>query len=134
MFSESEEVAAVDAWHLRLNAGNIEGLLALIHPEVEVGGPRGTSRGIQVFRDWFGRAGVRLTPVRYFHRGSVVVAEEEGVWQAPGDAAPGSQAVWSLFAVDGGLIMRIHRFDSRAAALQAAGLGEADEVPDSADC
>ena len=127
-----QEVTTVDAWHRLLNIGDIEGLLALIHPDVEVGGPRGASRGLEVFRAWFGRAGVRLTPVRYFHKGAVVVAEEDGVWQAPGGAAAGSQTVWSLFAVDDGLITRIHRFDSRVAALQAAGLDEADEVPDPA--
>lgn len=126
---DGQEVATVDAWHRRLNAGDIEGLLALVHPDVEVGGPRGASSGLQVFRDWFGRAGVRLAPRRYFHRGAVVVAEEEGVWQAPGGAAAGSQIVWSLFAVDAGLIARIHRFDSLAEALQAAGLDASDEAP-----
>jgi SnoaL-like protein len=124
-----QEVVTVDAWHQLLNAGDIEGLLALIHPDVEVGGPRGASRGLQVFREWFGRAGVGLTPVRYFHKGAVVVAEEDGLWQAPGGEAIGSQTVWSLFSVEDCLITRIYRFDSLAGALRAAGMDEADEVP-----
>jgi len=103
--------------------------MSLIHPDVEVGGPRGMGRGTHVFREWFNRAGVQLVPIRYFHRGNVVVAVEEGVWFSLHDGrAAGSQVVASLFAVDDGLITRIKRFDDLATALTEAGLDEADGV------
>lgn len=122
-----QDVATVERWHALLNAGDVDGMLALVHPDVAIGGPRGTSRGRQVVREWFGRAGVRLTPARYFGRDSIVVVEEEGVWQVSGGAAD-RRVVWSLFAVHDGMVTRIQRFDSLATALAAAGLDEADEV------
>jgi SnoaL-like protein len=125
----SLEVATVDTWHRRLNSGDIEQLMTLIHHDVEVGGPRGVSSGSRVFREWFARAGVQLTPTRYFHKGNAVVAEENGVWRSPDDGhAIGSQVVSSLFTIEDGLITRIMRFDDLSTALKEAGMNELDEV------
>ena len=126
---KSQDVATVDTWHRLLNNGDIERLVALIDHDVEIGGPRGVSTGVQVFRDWFGRAGIQLTPLRYFHRDNVVVAEEEGVWQSPDDGREtGRQVVASLFTLENGLITGIKRFDTLPAALREAGLDKADMV------
>ncbi len=125
----SQDVATIDTWHRLLNNGDIERLVALIDHDVEIGGPRGVSTGVQVFRDWFGRAGIQLIPLRYFHKGNVVVAEEEGVWQSPDDGREtGRQVVSSLFTLENGLITGIKRFDTLSAALREAGLDEADTV------
>jgi len=87
------------------------------------------SSGVQVFREWFGRAEIQLTPLRYFHKGNVVVAEEEGVWHSPDDGREtGRQMVSSLFTLGNGLITTIKRFDTLPAALREAGLDESDEV------
>ena len=125
----SHEVAMVATWHRLLNSGDIEQLMTLIQRDVEIGGPRGVSRGSQVFREWLGRAGVQLTPTRYFQKGNVVVAEENGVWRSPDDGhVTGSQVVSSLFAIEDGMITRIVRFDDLSTALKEAGLAESDEV------
>lgn len=121
------DVAIVATWHRLLNDSDLEGLVALVDLTVEVGGPRGTSRGRQVVRDWFGRAGVQLTPLRYFHKGTVVVVEEAAVWHSSGSGqATGRQVVSSAFSINGGLITRIQRFDTLAAALAESGLDESD--------
>lgn len=104
----SQDVATVDTWHHLLNSGDIERLVTLIHHGIELGGPRSVSSspksmssGVQVFREWFGRAEIQLTPLRYFHKGNVVVAEEEGVWHSPDDGREtGRQMVSSLFTLD----------------------------------
>ncbi len=132
----SQDVATVDTWHHLLNSGDIERLVTLIHHGIELGGPRSVSSspksmssGVQVFREWFGRAEIQLTPLRYFHKGNVVVAEEEGVWHSPDDGREtGRQMVSSLFTLDNGLITTIKRFDTLPAALREAGLDESDEV------
>lgn len=126
---DTQARATVEHWHQLLNDGHLDGLLALVARDVEVGGPRGTGRGSRLVEDWFGRAGVRLVPRRVFQRGDVVVVEEEGTWPAPGGEGEASTALtWSLFAVAGAMITRIVRFDSLSAALAAAGLDPPDEV------
>jgi hypothetical protein len=35
------EVRVVEAWHAALNEGDVDRLVGLSHPDVEVGGPRG---------------------------------------------------------------------------------------------
>jgi len=132
----SQDVATVDTWHHLLNSGDIERLVTLIHHGIELGGPRSVSSspksmssGVQVFREWFGRAEIQLTPLRYFHKGNVVVAEEEGVWHSPDDGREtGRQMVSSLFTLENGLITTIKRFDTLPTALKEAGLDESDEV------
>ena len=46
------EPATVRAWHQALNAGDVDRLVALSSEDVEVGGPRGATRGAQALREW----------------------------------------------------------------------------------
>ena len=58
----SPEIQTVIAWHEALNSGDVERLIALSHPEVEVGGPRGSAQGAQILREWVDRANIRWYP------------------------------------------------------------------------
>jgi hypothetical protein len=123
------EVEAVLRWHDALNAGDAEHLAALSHPEVEIGGPRGTARGRQVLEDWVGRANVRLEPLRLFGRGPTVVVEEAATWRdARSGETTGEATVATVFALDGGLVARIVRHDGLEDALRDAGLDRSDMV------
>ncbi len=123
------EVEAVLAWHEALNAGDSERLAALSHPEVEVGGPRGSARGRQVLEDWVGRANVRLEPLRSFQRGRTVVVEEAATWHdARTGETTGEATVATVFALDGGLVAGIVRHDGLEDALRSAGLDGSDEI------
>ena len=51
--------AVVMAWQQAANASDIDRLLALSGPEIEIVGPRGSGRGHQLLRDWLARAGQR---------------------------------------------------------------------------
>src|SRR3954454_3814791 len=94
-------VDAVMAWHAALNAGDVERMLALSTPDVEVGGPRGSGRGADLLREWFGRANVVLEPGALFARwdGDVVVVEQAGRWRAEDGALGEPQVVASVFRV-----------------------------------
>ncbi|MBA2619376.1 MAG: nuclear transport factor 2 family protein [Rubrobacter sp.] len=123
------EVEAVLAWHEALNAGDSERLAALSHPEVEVGGPRGSARGRQVLEDWVGRANVRLEPLRSFQNGRTVVVEEAATWRdARTGETTGEATVATIFALDGGLVAGIVRHDGLEDALRSAGLDGSDEI------
>jgi ketosteroid isomerase-like protein len=113
----------VREWHAALNSGALERLLALSTDDVEVGGPRGVGRGSQLLREWFGRAGVRMTPRRVFARGDVVVVEEGAVW--PGETV--EQTVASAFRVRDGRVSSVVRYADVDAALAAAGIDESTE-------
>jgi ketosteroid isomerase-like protein len=123
------ESDVVLAWHEALNAGDVERVVALSQPDVEVGGPRGTSRGAQALLDWVGRAGVRLWPGRVFGRGDMVVVEERAEWRSPDTGqVTGAQEVASVFRVRAGRVASITRHASLDEALQAAGLSPADQA------
>ena len=122
-------VRIVEAWHEALNVGDVDGLVALSHPDVEVGGPRGTGRGVQLLCEWIDRAGVHLEPQRIFHRADTVAVEQKAQWRsADTGQVTGSQIVGSVFVVRDGRIVRVMRYPDLANALRAANLYESHET------
>lgn len=119
------EIQTVIAWHDALNEGDVERLVALSHPDVEVGGPRGSAHGAQILREWVARANIRLEPGRTFGEASTVVVEQGAEWQStvPG----GVQTVASVFVVSDGLVASVVRYPDLASALQAANLDASRE-------
>lgn len=125
----ASEVHVVGSWHDALNDGDVERLVSLSHPDIEVGGPRGTGRGTQLLREWVGRAGVHLNPRRVFHHGDTVSVEQEAKWRsADSGEVAGDQIVASVFIVRDGRIVSVLRYPGLAEALRAANLNESYEV------
>ena len=119
----ASEVRIVKAWHQAQNDGNVDRLVALSHPDVGVGGPRGTGSGVQLLREWVSRAGIQLEPRRVFHRADTVVVEQRARWRsAETGRMTGSQTVASVFVVRDGRIVRVVRYPDLANALSAANL------------
>jgi ketosteroid isomerase-like protein len=117
----SPEIQTVNDWHEALNSADVDRLVTLSHPEVEVGGPRGTAHGMRILREWVDRANIHLEPLRVFHDADTVVVEQEAEWQS---AEPdGRQRVASVFVVRDGLVTSVVRYPDLASALRAANLG-----------
>lgn len=130
MNPDAPEVAVVTAWHEALNAGDADRVAALSHDAVELVGPRGVACGRAVVRDWAGRAGAQLEPLRWFHRDGSVVVEQRATWRAGETAAANAPlVVATAFRVRDGLVLQIARHDGVREALAAAGLDESAAVP-----
>jgi len=125
----SSGTSVVTDWHEALNSGDVERLVSLSHPDIEVGGPRGTGRGTQLLRQWVGRAGIRLDPRRVFHRADTVVVEQQAEWRAADTGeAIGSQTLASTFIVRDNRVVSVSRYSDLAEALSAADLDESHET------
>ena len=123
------EVRVVEAWHEALNDGEVDRLVGLSHPDVEVGGPRGTRRGARLLREWVDRANVRLAPRRLFAHGDIVVVEQAGRWRsAESGEAIASQTVASVLGVSDGLVTSVVRYDDLSEALTRVSLDHSDEI------
>lgn len=119
----ASEVRVVEAWHEALNVGDVDRLVTLSHPDIEVGGPRGTGRGARLLREWVDRADIRLDSRRVFHRMDTVVVEQEAQWSsADTGQVTGSQIVASVFVIRDGQITRVVRYPDLIGALLAANL------------
>ena len=127
--SKGPEVRVVCAWHEALNGGDADRLVALSHPDVEVGGPRGKGSGAHLMRDWVNRAGVTMEPLRVYHRAATVVVEQAVQWRSDGSGEViGGQTVASVFVVRDGLVASVARYDDLAGALDTIGLDHSDEA------
>ena len=123
-------LAVVAAWHDALNAGDGERLAALSHPEVEVAGPRGIGRGVDILREWVERAGIRLDPERWFGRGDALVVLQRATWRSPETGEPGEpQMVATAFRIGNGRVRRVARFERLDEALADADLDTSAELP-----
>src|SRR5438105_10833753 len=120
--SGASDVETVLAWHAALNAADLERLLALSAPDIEVGGPRGSGTGVDLLRDWVARARIRLEPLGWQARDGVVVVEQTAQWQQPDGPLTEPQHVASVFRVRDGKLSSVLRYDNLASALRAAGL------------
>ena len=117
-----DPVALVQAWQEAANGQNIDRLLELSDPNIEMVGPRGSSFGHQLLRDWLARAGLKLQTLGTFVDGNTVVVEQHGVWRSleTGEVT-GEKILASVFQVDDRHIIRFARYDNLNAALEAAG-------------
>jgi len=121
------EEAVVREWHAALNVGDVERLVALSTEDVEVGGPRGSSRGRDVLRQWFSRAGIQLLPGSLVQRESTVVVEQNAAWRssATGELT-GQQTVATAFEVRDGRVAKAVRYPDLITAREAVGLDNSD--------
>ena len=126
-----EPVDIARAWQEAANDQDVERLLALSDPAIEVVGPRGVAHGHGVLRAWLGRAGLRLTTLRSYSRGPVVVMAQRGVWHAAESGeVVGEALVASRFHVAEGKVAQYARYDSLEVALAEVGWGVGDGVRD----
>jgi ketosteroid isomerase-like protein len=132
--SEPPVLAVVRSWHEAMNARDVERLVSLAHDDVEVAGPRGVGRGTELLRAWMdrqaGEVGLHLEARRFFVRDDTVVVDQLAEWRtaATGEVVEG-QEVGSVLVVRDGRVAAFARHPDLGAALHAAGLDPADEVP-----
>ena len=121
-------VEVVQAWLEAANGQDIDRLITLSDPGIEIVGPRGSGHGHQLLRDWLGRAGLHLQTLRVFSRGNAVVVAQHAVWRSveTGDLI-GEQDVASRFRVDEDRVGQFARHDHLDEALAEAGLTVEDE-------
>lgn len=103
-------------WIEAVNRRDIQALLALSHPEIEIIGPRGSAKGHEVLTDWLARAGLSFETRRLWVEDDNILAEQHGVWE-PEYAGPRGEADFvSVFKLSQGLILSYERQDTPALA------------------
>ena len=126
--TKRDRLEVVRAWHDAVNRGDADALVALCHDDIEVGGPRGSTRGSTALRDWIGRAGIQLEPRHWFASPGELVVEQVASWRGPDGAVTNPEIVASSFRVEDGRVSRTIRYGSLPEALAASGLTLRDEV------
>jgi hypothetical protein len=108
----------------------VEAALALTAPDVTIIGPRGAARGHEVLRAWMGHAGATFDTRETFAADDAVVVAQHGVWRdGETGGIRGEADVATRFRVADGRVAEMERYDQLSAALQTAGLMEADRRP-----
>lgn len=116
---DADAVDLVRQWHDSVNAEDVEGALAICHPDVAIGGPRGVATGVELVRQWLVRTGIHLEPQETSVDHGRVTVRELARWRALEDAPDGAPTgdpvqTWVVFDVDvpGGLITALRRYET----------------------
>jgi hypothetical protein len=124
-----ETVNVVEAWQDAANRQDVERLLELSDPKIEIVGPRGVARGHQVLTEWLSRAGLTLETFRTFAKDGVVVMAQRGTWRSEATNGEESKAdVATVFRVAHGKIIYLARYDGLEEALSKANLNLNNEI------
>ncbi len=125
------DIEIVQAFHDRLNARDVDAVLALAANEIRVGGPRGTGVGKHLVAEWVARANVTMHPQRWFQRERTVIGEQRAVWHGLDgtEDGTGGQTVATVFELADGGIASIARYGNIGEAVTSADLDETDEIP-----
>lgn len=119
----------VQQWQDAASKPDIECLIELSDPNIEIVGPRGSGFGHQLLRDWIARAGLQMTSLRAFVRDSQVVIEQQAVWHSVETGEKLSESVIaSSFRVADARVTQFARYDNLKTAFEKSGLSAADEV------
>jgi hypothetical protein len=122
-------LATVQAWQAAASNQDIERLLDLSDSNIEIVGPRGSGFGHQLLRDWIARAGLRLTSLRAFESGPLIVVEQRAVWHSVETGEKVSESIIaSQFRVRDNRVDQFARYDNLEAAFKQSGLSVSDEV------
>ena len=126
---QQDAVTIVRMWQDAANRQDVERLLELSDPNIEIIGPRGSGYGRELLRAWLSRAGLTLETRQVFVRDAVVVLWQHGVWRSveTGDEM-GATDLASRFRVAGGRVTQYARYESLQTALDQAGLSAADAI------
>jgi hypothetical protein len=122
--AREQAIETVIAWQTAVNARDIDRLLELSDPGIEIAGPRGGGHGHDLLRAWLDRASIHLTTERVFARGAVVVVAQRATWHDEHGAPNDTATVASSFRVADGRVTRVARHDHLADALAEMGLAE----------
>ena len=123
--AHDEPTDVLARWHEAVNAGDVEAAVALCSGDVAVAGPRGVGHGRDLVRAWLTRSGIRLSPALPLPgTDGRHVVEERARWTTP-DAPAGVPSAepaqtWCVFAVTGGQVAEIARYESAEEAAAAA--------------
>ena len=98
-------------WHQAVSARDVDRVLALCTPDVEVRGPGETGSGHEMVRDWLTRSGIRLRLRSLTSWGGAFLAEQEATWPAvEGQPAAPAVACVTVFGVRDGKVSSVARY------------------------
>ena len=123
----------VRRWVAAVNALDVPAVMACSAADIELGGPRGTTRGQPRLREWVERGGLRMETERTFAADNRAVLVQRVTWRDRAGMTIAEASIANRFVVAGDRVSLVVRYDSLTEALRDAGLGEGDEV-DEARC
>ena len=122
-------IEVVRHWVAAVNAMDVPAVMARSAGDIQLGGPRGTSRGQPKLREWVERARLRMETERTFASSDRVVLVQRATWRDQAGMTIAEASITHRFVVSDDRVSAVVRYDSLTEALRDAALTEHDEIP-----
>ena len=130
--TDEEMIAALRRFHDAFNRGDIEAVVQLVHPDVELvrAGGMSSSKGVAALREWMKPDAFeeqRAEPLDFRVNGDKVLVREHVTGRGAGSGIEIDAVTYIVFTLDDhGLVKEVQGFlpHEEAEALEAAGLSE----------
>ncbi|RAR44218.1 hypothetical protein [Paenibacillus sp. MDMC362] len=122
-------IETAEQWVERSNHKDLEGLMDLTAPQIEIIGPQGS--GLMNNADlgeWLERANLQLATINRYAKDERIVLEQHGTWLHEDGHIKGEAIVFTVFSVKDRKVHSLARYDGKAQAFQVSGLSEEDKV------
>lgn len=117
-------IETADIWVDKVNAQDVEGVLEVSDPNIELVGPRGAGFGHDLLVQWMEDTGVKLHTITRYANGHCVVYEQEAAWENQ----DGHVIVYTFMEVKDSKVLRLERFDNIDDAFSTSGLNEENKM------
>ena len=107
-----------------VNAQDVDGVLSVTDPNVELISPGKSAAGHETLAEWVKESGMQLETVNKYAKGNRVIFEQ----LAKKRGQSGESHIFNYFEMDDRKIHRIGRFDELDEAFGESGLSESDQV------
>lgn len=122
-------IETAEQWVDRSNHKDLEGLLGLTAPQIEIAGPRGAGfMNNADLEEWLERANLQLATINRYAKDEWIVLEQHGTWHDEDGRIKGEANVFTVLHVKDRKVHSLARYDGKEQAFQASGLSEEDRV------
>jgi ketosteroid isomerase-like protein len=130
--TDEEMIAALRRFHEAFNRGDVEAVVQLVRPDVELvrAGGQSSIKGVAALREWMEPDAIedaRIEPLDFRVNGDKVLVRTHAMGRGAGSGIEVDVVGWAVWTLDDhGLVKKAQLFGPRqeAEALEAAGLSE----------
>lgn len=111
-------------WTSNVNKKDIQAVLNISDPHIELAGPRGAAEGHDMLRKWIEESGIYLQTQNVYAKDNQVILTQKATWENQS----GHVTIYTFMEIRNGKIYRLGRFDTLDDAFGQCQLSEEDQV------